>query len=64
MVGFSVYKEIKYVPQGTVVQEIGAIQDYIILVAWSKKNYLPPFDENYRLLFPALLLLFDDVSGL
>ena len=24
---------------------------------------LPPFDKNYRLLFPALLLLFDDVSG-
>ena len=24
---------------------------------------LPPFDNNYRLLFPALLLLYDDVSG-
>ena len=24
---------------------------------------LPPFDKNYGLLFSALLLLFDDVSG-
>ena len=24
---------------------------------------LPPFDKNYRLLFPCLLLLFKDVSG-
>ena len=28
-----------------------------------KLIFLPPFDKNYRLLFPALLLLFDDVSG-
>ena len=28
-----------------------------------KIKILPPFDKNYRLLFPALLLLFDDVSG-
>ena len=26
--------------------------------------FLSPFDKNYRILFPALLLLFDDVSGL
>ena len=25
--------------------------------------YLPPFDKNYRLLFPSLLLLFDNVNG-
>ena len=28
-----------------------------------QKYTLPPFDKNYRLLFPSLLLLFDDVNG-
>ena len=28
-----------------------------------KLYILPPFDKNYLLLFSALLLLFDDVSG-
>ena len=31
--------------------------------SYGKNNYVPPFDKNNRLLFPSLLLLFDDVSG-
>ena len=30
---------------------------------FGKLNFLPSFDEYYRLLFPPLALLFDDVSG-